>query len=143
MPRTYKEYPSSYFSILERFEENPIEMRIELPARDAFGRRRDFYRLGDVLSQIIQTDSYARRIHSVLRDLVFSIRPPTARGDEPCELVIGFNKMNKAVEDMLGIRDNLAPPGFLKELDKDIGPQTGEAYDIEKLERIIKERGEK
>ena len=57
MPRAYKEYPPSYFSILERFEEDPTEMRIELPARDAFGRRRDFYRLGDVLSQIIQTDS--------------------------------------------------------------------------------------
>ena len=140
MPRSYKEYPSSYFSILERFEEDPTEVWIELPARDAFGRRRDFYRLGDVLSQIIQTDSYARRIHSVLRDLVFSIRPPTARGDEICKLVIGFNKMNKAVEDMLGIRDNLTPPGFLKELDKDAVSQTGEAYDVERLEGIIRER---
>ena len=140
MPRTYKEYPASYFSILERFEEDPTEVRIKLPARDAFGRRRDFYRLGDVLSQIIQTDSYARRIHSILRDLVFSIRPPTARGGEPCELVIGFNKMNKAVEDMLGVRDNLAPPGFVKELDKD---PTNETYDIERLEEIIRERGGK
>ena len=143
MPRTYKEYPLSYFSILERFDDNPTEMRIELPARDAFGRRRDFYRLGDVLSQVMQTDSYARRIHSVLRDLVFSIRPPTAKGDETCELVIGFNKMNKAVEDMLGIRDNLAPPGLVKELDKDVIPQTTEAYDAEKLEEIIRERGGK
>ena len=143
MPRTYKEYPSSYFSILERFEGDPTEVRIELPARDAFGRRRDFYRLGDVLSQTIQTDPYARRIHSILRDLVFSIRPPTARGDETCELVIGFNKMNKAVEDMLGTRDNLAPPGFLKELGKEGGAQTGETYDVERLEGIIRERGEK
>ena len=143
MSRTYKEYPLSYFSLLERFEEDPTEMRIELPARDAFGRRRDFYRLGDVLSQVMNTDSYARRIHSILRDLVFSIRPPTARGDEPCELVIGFNTMNKAVEDMLGIRDNLAPPGFVKELDKDTAPQTTEAYDAERLEEIIRERGGK
>ena len=143
MPRTYKEYPPSYFSILERFEEDPTEMRIELPARDAFGRRRDFYRLGDVLSQIIQTDSYARRIHTILRDLVFSIRPPTAKGDQPCELVIGFNKMNKAVEDMLGIRDNLAPPGLVKELDKEKVHQTGEAYDAKRLEEIIRERGGK
>ena len=101
MPRTYKEYPLSYFSILERFDDNPTEMRIELPARDAFGRRRDFYRLGDVLSRVIKTDSYARRIHSVLRDLVFSIRPPTAKGDETCELVIGFNKMNKLLRTCL------------------------------------------
>ena len=143
MPRTYKEYPPSYFSILERFEEDPTEMRIELPARDAFGRRRDFYRLGDVLSQIIATDSYARRIHSTLRDLVFSIRPPTARGDEACELVIGFNKMNKVVEDMLGVRDNLAPPGFIKELEKETTPKTAEAYDAERLEEIIRERGGK
>ena len=52
MPRAYKEYPPSYFSILERFEEDSTEMRIKLPARDAFGRRRDFYRLGDVLSEL-------------------------------------------------------------------------------------------
>lgn len=140
MPRTYKEYPLSYFSILERFEEDSTEMRIELPARDAFGRRRDFYRLGDVLSGVIQTDSYARRIHKVLRDLVFSIRPPTAKGDEPCLLVISFNKMNKVVEDMLGIRDNLAPPGFMKELDKEETSSNTEIYDVEKLEEIIKER---
>ena len=140
MPRTYKEYPASYFSILERFEEDSTEMRIDLPARDAFGRRRDFYRLGDVLSQIIQTDSYARRIHSILRDLVFSIRPPTAKGDEPCELVIGFNKMNKAVEGMLGVRDNLSPPGFVKE---EISVETSETYDAEKLEEIIRERAGK
>ena len=143
MPRAYKEYPLSYFSILERFEEDLTDMRIELPARDAFGRRRDFYRLGDVLSQVMQTDSYARRIHSVLRDLVFSIRPPTARGDETCELVIGFNKMNKAVEGMLGIRDNLAPPGLVKELDKEITSEAGEAYDAKRLEEIIRERGGK
>lgn len=142
MPRAYKEYPSSYFSILERFEENSTEVRIELPARDAFGRRRDFYRLGDVLSQTIQTDSYARRIHSILRDLVFSIRPATARGDEPCELVIGFNKMNKAVEDVLGIRDNLAPPGFIKE-NKGVTSEANEAYDAKRLEEIIRERGGK
>ena len=143
MPRSYKEYPPSYFSILERFEEDSTEMRIDLPARDAFGRRRDFYRLGDVLSQVMQTDSYARRIHSILRDLVFSIRPPTAKGDDPCILVIGFNKMNKAVEDMLGIRDNLAPPGLVKELDKDVVHETGEAYDAKRLEEIIRERGGK
>ena len=143
MPRAYKEYPPSYFSILERFEEDPTEMRIELPARDAFGRRRDFYRLGDVLSQIIQTDSYARRIHSTLRNLVFSIHPPTAKGDELCELVIGFNKMNKVVEDMLGIKDNLAPPGLIKELDKETIPEAGEAYDAKRLEEIIRERGGK
>ena len=140
MPRAYKEYPASYFSILERFETDPTEMRIELPARDASGRRRDFYRLGDVLSRVIQTDSYARRIHSILRDLVFSIRPINAKGDEPCELVIGFNKMNKVVEDMLGIRDNLAPSGLIKELDKETIPEDGEVYDAERLEEIIRER---
>ena len=143
MPRTYKEYPLSYFSILERFEEDSAEMRIDLPARDAYGRRRDFYRLGDVLSQVMKTDSYARRIHTVLRDLVFSIRPPTAKGDEPCILVIGFNKMNKVVEDMLGVRDNLAPPGLVRELDKEMPPQATEAYDAERLEEIIRERGGK
>ena len=143
MARTYKEYPSSYFSILEKFEEDSTEVWINLPARDAFGRRRDFYRLGDVLSRVIQTDSYARRIHSILRDLVFSIRPPTAKGDEPCELVIGFNKMNKIVEDMLGIKDNLAPPGFVEELKKEPISETGETYDVKRLEEIIRERGGK
>ena len=143
MPRSYKEYPPSYFSILERFDEDPTEMHIELPARDAFGRRRDFYRLGDVLSRVMNTDSYAHRIHTILRDLVFSIRPPTAKGDEFCELVIGFNKMNKVVEDMLGIRDNLAPPGLIRELDKETIPEAGGAYDAERLEEIIRERGGK
>ena len=51
--------------------------------------------------------------------------------------------MNKVVEDMLGIRDNLAPPGLTKELDKETIPETGEAYDAKRLEEIIKERGEK
>ena len=44
---------------------------------------------------------------------------------------------------MLGIRDNLAPPGLVKELNKDVIPQTTEAYDAKKLEEIIRERGRK
>ena len=110
MSRTYKEYPSSYFTLIESFEEGPTEQQIPMNARDAFGRRRDFYRLGDVLSPVINEDTYALKIHTILRGLVFSIRPPTARGDEECMLVVKVNQMNQAVEELLGVRDNLRPP---------------------------------
>lgn len=140
MARTYKEYPPSYFSVIERFQEDATELRIELPARDAHSRRHDFYRLGKALSKVIHEDSEASNMHTILRDLVFSIRPPHAKGDEPCELIISFNAMNKAVEGLLGVRDNLTPPKFEEEVKT---PKTGKIYDAAKLEEMIRERGEK
>ena len=140
MARIYKEYPSSYFQLIEKFEEDSSEVRIALKARAAWARRRDFYRFRDALRAGVLEDKYAKKIYNLLNDLVFSLSPSTAMGEEDCELVINLNPMNKAVENVLGVK--AADHKVRVEEEEERADVDGTKYDTEELERIMRERAE-
>ena len=132
MSRNYREFPLSYFRVVEAFTDGRKSVDLPMTAKRAYNLRHDMYRFRKALHASADEDSEARGMFNIMRDLTFSMVPAYARGDMPCTLHVE--------RDFLG--------ELLNNTDLDVPSQPtsispdGEAssFDIDQLERLMEER---
>ena len=126
MPRSYRDFPESYFQLLSHFEgsRETLTLRGE-EAKELASRRRDLYRFFESLSKAASSgDTFAERLSKTSRNLTIGYEK------DPPKLVIKINAISRMLE-------NLASEEGEKKIEKKKETQT-HTYDEEELKEIMK-----
>ncbi len=97
MPKNYKDYPESYFHVVEKFARTGEDVVLDDTYRAASFVRHDLNRFFKALSLAAQTDRHASDLSNIIRDIVLVIEPPHAKGGDPARLIVKVNPMTKAI----------------------------------------------
>jgi len=125
-----KEYPASYFKVLEAFGEGRDGVSVDMTYREAVSRRHHFYRFFGSLAEEYNKDDYTRRLSDTANTVVISISPSKARDNDPVTITFSINPIELAMMDDIPKREEtLLTP-------------SEEAYDPSEIERLIAEKHE-
>jgi len=129
--KTSRDYPESYFKILEFFSHGKDEnMSVKMLYNQAVSRRHHFYRFCRALADDYGKDHYLTRMSNIANTIVVSINPSKAKASDEVEIIFSVNPLELALMDVEEkIKD--------KEV---ILPGTGEGYDAEEIEKLISSR---
>ena len=127
--KTSRDYPESYFKILQFFAEYREEDKsVKMSYREASSRRHHFYRFVKALADDYGKDSYLTKMSNVANTIVISIDPAKAKPNDEVTITFSVNPLEIALID---VEDKIKD-------DDVILPGVGEAYDLDEIERLIK-----
>ncbi len=95
--KNYRDYPESYFDIVERFGKNGEDMVLEDTYAAVSYVRHDLHRFFKALSLAAEGDPYAANLSNIIRDINLIIEPPHAKREDQAKLVVKVNPMTKAL----------------------------------------------
>jgi len=120
-----REYPPSYFKVLEFFAKGQTSVELTLPYRDAASRRHHFYSFFRSLAEGYREDEYIKRMSDIANTIVISLYPTTARGGEEVTLTFAINLIELAFSE--------------KKEDTPIKVREEPGYDPGEIEKLIVE----
>ncbi len=124
--KTAKEYPPSYFKILEFFSDGRDEVSVTMTYREAASRRHHFYTFFRALAREYTKDAYIAKMSDIANTVVISVNPATARKNDPVTLLFSINPLETALSSVLP-----------EKVDKPIDTTGAATYDVGELERLI------
>jgi len=120
-----KDYPPSYFKVLEFFADGRKLVEVKMPYKEAASRRHHFYSFFRALAEGYREDPYVKRMSDIANTLVISLYPTTARGNEEVTLTFAINVMEEAF------------PSLTREEPIKVADEPG--YDPADIEKLITE----
>lgn len=127
--KSAREYPTSYFKILELFSEGQNEVTISMTYREAASRRHHFYTFFRALARDYTKDSYIAKMSDIANTVIISLSPSSARKNEKVELLFSLNPLEIAFAE-----------AYESKVDKPVDTVGAATYDVEEIERLIAER---
>lgn len=142
--RSYKDYPKSYFTILDSLREAPtVEKSFKMPYRQAASIRRDFYRFFRALEVAYETDKGSRELCDFKQDITISVIPSRAGSDQEVTITFAINILAQLVEPPIRERlEEAVPNGEEGEVGLSEAEDTI-PLDTDMIEQMIAEMQEK
>ncbi len=100
--KTYKEYPDSYFEMLEHFQTSSEDWVVERSFRELSSLRHRLYRFFKALQEEVvagRADEYVLGLLKVKRNLSVSLLPVRAKGEEPAVLRIQLETLTSVLKE--------------------------------------------
>lgn len=97
MPKGWKDYPETYFTVVEKFAREGEDVVLEDTYAAASYTRHDLHRFFTALSLAAESDPLAAKLSNITRDILLIIEPPHTKRESPAKLIIRLNPLTKAM----------------------------------------------
>lgn len=95
--KDYKDYPETYFKVVENFKEFGEDVVIKATYSEVAYVRHDLHRFFKALAYAAkeESDRYAGELTNVVRDMILTLDPPHAKRGDAAKLIVKVNPMTK------------------------------------------------
>lgn len=148
MTRSWKDYPSSFFTIIDRFEKDKTPLVIDHPhVGELRARRRLFYLFfKSVAKAVEENDRDALNVYRITRNLTVGISPSRGDGQQPGKLTIRYDLFASAMEEPervnipLPEQNPLLPKVEPQKETQNVTRNSGDILDADEIRRAFEAR---